>query len=375
MGQSKWAWGCALLLSATFGSHVVAQDPADPFGGIQKRSGAHESEKRPGADGDASYSPGEAKQRINRILNQPLKQPLDFIEQPLRDVVTILSQTYDIPIQFDVNSLGYVATSPDVEVSVQIANVTLRSALDLMLKNCGSEELTYIIDDEVLLITTFDEEATRLEVIVYRVDDLIADGSSPWQNGSDADKLIEVIVNSVEYEAWQDNGTGEGEVNYFAPGMLVISQTSRVHTEVQRLLDDLRSNKAAVEAATPERRTAAAKRPVSRSIAINAESVAKEDSQRRIREALMKSVDWNPADAELAEEDKFLLILPDRVLVRHLPQVVAQVEHSVDDLNLAPPRGFVCDGRSGAPQQADLADSARASEDSGGRNTRGGGVF
>jgi hypothetical protein len=96
---------------------------------------------------------GEAERRIYGALREPLREPLDFVEQPLRDVVTIISDTYDIPIQFDNAALDAVAASPDVEVSIQISNVSLKSAMELMLKNAGAEELTYIVDNEVLRST------------------------------------------------------------------------------------------------------------------------------------------------------------------------------------------------------------------------------
>jgi hypothetical protein len=377
MGQSKWAWGCALVLGVAIGRFVVAQEAADPFGDGGARAPRSEDAAANGSTPPASassYSPHDAKQRIESVLDQPLREPLDFVQQPLRDVVTILSETYDIPIQFDNAALDAIAASPDVEVSVQINNVGLRSALDLMLKNAGAEELTYIIDNEVLLITTQEEAERRLETIVYRVDDLVDDDyAGPYT--ADADTLIDIIVASVDHESWMENGTGEGEINAFPPGMIVIAQTSRVHKLVERLLDDLRRNKAAVDAAMADQRAAAVKRPVSRSIAIDPKSVAAEESQHRIREALMKSVEWNPADVDVADDDKFLLILNDRVLVRHVPHVVAQVEHSLKDLKLQPPRmgGSICGSNTGGQSGPGLAEPAAASEDGGGR--RGGGMF
>jgi hypothetical protein len=344
MGQSNWAWGCALLLSLTLGEQVVAQKAADPFGDVVKKaSNTPESE-----DGNASDSPGDARQRIERVLNQPLKQPLEFIEQPLRDVATILAETYDIPIQFDTKALDAVAASPDVEVSVQIANVTLRSALELMLKTAGAEELTYVVDDEVLLITTLEEAETRLEVIVYRVDDLVADPSAgeSRSEAADFDTLIDVIVSSVEHESWQENGKGEGEIHAFPPGMIVISQTARVHEQVQRLLDDLRRGKAEVEKATAGEREAAAKRPMTRAIRVYDASLAEPQNRKVIQQALQQSVDWKPDDDEVADDDVFLHVLQDRVLVRHLPAVVRQVEIAVREIT-PPMQGMYSGGGRG----------------------------
>src|SRR5688572_13541194 len=108
MGQSKWAWGCALLLAVTVGGHAVAQKAQDPFAkdGGDSSVAVTPSKAIPAAvtvsDSQPCNARDRAEQRINGVLNQPLSEPLDFIEQPLRDVVTILSETYDIPILFDV---------------------------------------------------------------------------------------------------------------------------------------------------------------------------------------------------------------------------------------------------------------------------------
>jgi len=362
MGQSKWAWGCALLLSLTFGGHVVAQQTVDPFGDVVEKPGSTpESIERPRVGGNASDSTGDARQRIERVLNQPLKETLDFTEQPLRDVATILAQTYDIPIQFDTKALDAVAASPDVEVSVKIANVTLRSALELMLKHAGAEGLTYIIDDEVLLITTLEEAETRLEVIVYRVDDLVADptASESRSGAADFDTLIDVIVSSVEHESWQENGKGEGEIHAFPPGMIVISQTARVHEQIQRLLDDLRRGKAEVEKATVSEREAAAKRPMTRAIRIYDAALAEPQNRKVIQQALQQSVNWKTDGDEVADDDVFLHVLQDRVLVRHLPAVVRQVEIAVREI--AP------------PMQGMYGGGGRGGRGGGGMGGRGGG--
>ena len=345
MGQNHCVRGCALLLAIAVAGVVLAQEDADPFGGVGRpvpaASAAKSASASPAASSDpvvASPSSNAARERITAVLNQPLREPLDFIEQPLRDVATILAETYDIPIQFDTKALDAVAASPDVEVSVQISNVTLRSALDLMLKNAGAEALTYIIDNEVLLITTLEESETRLEVVVYRIDDLVADAIARQGASSAAnfDTLIDVIVSSVEHESWRANQTGEGEIHAFPPGMIVISQTHRVHEQVQRLLDDLRRGKAEVEKTAAAQREAASNEPLTRAIRVFDPMLLSEPGNRKvIQRALQQSVDWQADDDSVSDDDVFLHVLPDRVLVRHLPAVVGQVEAVVREI--APP--------------------------------------
>ena len=78
----------------------------------------------------------------------------------------IISEDYELPVVIDTAALDAVASSPDVEISISIGNVTLRSALELMLKSVGDGDLTYIVDNEVLMITTHEEAEKRLEVVV-----------------------------------------------------------------------------------------------------------------------------------------------------------------------------------------------------------------
>lgn len=115
----------------------------------------------------------DAEERIQTALREPLKAPLDFPELPLNEIINTLQEEYEIPIVFDTAALDEVAISPETEVTVNLRNITLRSALNLMLKQPGIEDLTYVIDEEVLLITTEDRANSTLKVKVYPVADLV----------------------------------------------------------------------------------------------------------------------------------------------------------------------------------------------------------
>lgn len=58
---------------------------------------------------------------------------------------------------------------------------------------------------------------------------------------ADFDSLIDLIVSTVEYDSWMENGSGEGEIQPFPTNLsLVISQTQRVHEQIADLLEQLR---------------------------------------------------------------------------------------------------------------------------------------
>jgi hypothetical protein len=357
MGQNMWGFRCALvaIASLALATPLRAEDDAT-------------SESSPSSVQTRASIEAAAERRIEAALDSPLRAPLDFVEMPLSNVVQVLSEDYQIPIVIDVAALDAVASSPDVEVTIAIGNVTLRSAFELMLKSVGEGDLTYIVDNEVLLITTLEEAEKRLEVVVYRVDDLL-DGDD-----GTCERLIDVIVASVEQESWMENGTGEGEALSFPPGMIVIAQTRRVHAEVERLLDHMRTAKQGIVADTAEAQAAASTRPVTRSINLNDKVIADSDEARHaLHDALQKSVDWQREIEGVDRDEFFLFVLPNRVLVRHVPEVVSQVAQVVRKVS-PPQQGVVGNygtgggrggrGANGAHQGGqDLADPPKSGED------------
>lgn len=349
-----------------------------------------------------------AAERIELALGQKLKAPIAEVEAPLNQVLQVVAEDYEIPIIFDTAALDAVAASPETEVSIDIANVSVRSALDLILKNAG-EDLTYIISNEVLLITTQEEAEKRLEVRVYVVNDLVREASSlVWNEDVDFDSLIDVIVATIDHESWMENGTGEGEIQPLSPGMLVVSQTRRVHERIVDLLQQIREAKREVNAKDSEKRAEVANRPVLRSISYYDETIANcEKTRNMLSDVIKKSVDWG---REVEGGDLVLQVLPDRVLVRHVPEVVEEVNrvvrYVIPALQKSPGgsmcgpesggggSGYGCDPRfqkdsgrnsnastssnpetSSLTPQPDLAESTKASEDGEQRQPAGGEGF
>ncbi|QDT71413.1 STN domain-containing protein [Lacipirellula limnantheis] len=327
MGQKMWGY-CYALAVLTSIALAAPLPAADDTAGESSSSGQTRASMQ-----------AAAERRIEAALDSPLKAPLEFIATPLNQVTQVLSEDYDLPIVIDVAALDAVASSPEVEVNSSIGNVTLRSALDLMLRNTGEGDLTYIIDKEVLMITTQEEAEKRLQILVYRVDDLIDSDrfATTAERDAGVDQLNEVIVATVEHESWMENGTGEGEIQFFTPGMMVISQTRRVHDQVEDLLQRLRTAKAEVDADAAGRQATAATQPVTRSIAISDQAVADcEKTRNMIRQALEKSVNWQRELPEGDSSEVFLYVLPNRVLVRHVPDMVRQVERVVHEITPTP---------------------------------------
>ncbi|QDU62898.1 Type II secretion system protein D precursor [Planctomycetes bacterium Pan216] len=110
----------------------------------------------------------EATRRIEQALKQPID--IDFQDTTLRDAVEFLQDSTGVNIVLDQNGLDILGLDPDVPVTLSLQGVSLKSALRLILKPM---ELTFLIQDEVLLITDAQETGSELVTRVYPVADLV----------------------------------------------------------------------------------------------------------------------------------------------------------------------------------------------------------
>lgn len=194
---------------------------------------------------EAEPRPAGAEADIEQALDQPAE--FDFEETPLRDVADKLQAQYGIDVQLDARALEDSGLGSDTPITRQVRDVSLRDGLKLLL---GEFDLTYVVRNEVLLITSKTEAENMLVTKVYPVFDLVVcsgeegHARSPLNYGP----LMALIQQTVAPDTWDDVG-GPGPLKEFAnAGALVISQTMEVHEEVAQQLRALRA------AATPPAR-------------------------------------------------------------------------------------------------------------------------
>jgi general secretion pathway protein D len=196
---------------------------------------------------------------------------LNFTDAPLRQVMDNLRASYGVNIYVDQQALDQEGVSMERPVSVKLEDVSLKSVLNLMLKQV---HLTYIIKDEVLQITSESAARGRMQRVTYQVADLVipipnsssqpAYPSTPLQtpqgtavggafasagnaliHKSDAvqtreEQLIKLITKTVEPRSWSDQG-GAGTIDYHPLTMsLVINQTPDVQEQILDVLNSLR---------------------------------------------------------------------------------------------------------------------------------------
>ena len=106
-----------------------------------------------------------------RILEQLDKNTeFAFAGETLKEVMEYVADLHGITILIQEDALAEVGVGTDEPIQLYLAGVTLRSALKILLE---PRELTYIIKDEVMQITSADRAGEASQVRVYPVADLV----------------------------------------------------------------------------------------------------------------------------------------------------------------------------------------------------------
>lgn len=178
-----------------------------------------------------------AEARIIELLAAPAE--IDVAELPLCDVMHKLSDQHHVQIYLDEKSLEESGCSRDTPITRSIKGVSLRTQLKLLLDEL---DLTYVVRNEVLMITSKTECECMLTLKIYPVFDLVVrpPGAPTSRPGLDFRPLIENIKSTVAPTTWDEVG-GPGEIKPFTnSAALVISQTTAAHDEITELLKALR---------------------------------------------------------------------------------------------------------------------------------------
>ena len=162
--------------------------------------------------------------RIEAALNT--EATFDYLDQPLKDVVKDISFNHNIPILIDTKALEEFGIDTGRRITRSLKGIRLRSALRLMLREL---ELTYVIRDEVLQVTTPEVAVSALSTRFYCVAELLP------PNG-DGQVLVELIKTFVAPDTW-DGSDGLPSVVYIEHlDSLAVRQTEDVFHEIEVLL-------------------------------------------------------------------------------------------------------------------------------------------
>lgn len=319
MSSRCWwlALGLAVVLAASSGnSGLVAAEPElNPFDDKPNLSAEGSDPFDSGPAGKPAVEK-EAKLKVplrygEDAVIEALEQPttMEFREMPLSDVVAFLQRNHRILVRLDRRALDEMAIGTDTPITLDLARVPLRVALEVLLPDL---DLTWTIDSGMLLITTPEQTENMLLTRTYEVAELVlpvvgmnydserlptirrpdsdkflgptyggsfgggmggggggagsqigVSGGAGMSQGTgfcgprlaplrnppasaDFDSLIEAITSTVAPATWDAVG-GPGSIVAFESSLsLIISQTRQVHRQIEALLEELRDRQRGV---------------------------------------------------------------------------------------------------------------------------------
>lgn len=122
--------------------------------------------------GDGSFYTHELKDPKERAIQYRLRQPisLNFKDVPLKQAIEDIAIASGVQVVPDDQYLEKARINMDSPLSIKVENIDMKSALNILLSKL---QLTYIIEDQVLKITTPDRTSGRLVRVTYPVADLV----------------------------------------------------------------------------------------------------------------------------------------------------------------------------------------------------------
>ena len=221
--------------------------------------------------------------------------------------------------------LADAGVTPDTTLTFKLKNVKVRIGLRHML---AEKDLAFLVDHEVLLITTADVGKQKTVTLLYPVGDLIDSPDFSTLGKNPYDVLTDAITSTVCPSSWDTNG-GSGSIAPFAVcKVLVISQTDDIHREIQEMLSSLRS----VRKNLPESAAVVSNAPVLRVYRLpwkSADGIADETEGQQMVDMVRKLIapkSWTDANA-------YIGFIHGALSVRQMPDVHRRIKSFMGGLS------------------------------------------
>jgi hypothetical protein len=273
------------------------------------------------------FPAGAPETKVDQALDS--RQDFDFTDTPLKDIVAALQTKLGISMQLDTKALADVDVTADTKLSIKLKQVHARVGLQQLL---DAKDLTFIIDHEILLITTADVEKTKTVTYVYPVGDLVGNVDSDIPADKAYGALAETIAGAVAPSSWEANG-GAGSIEAFPIcKILIISQTEPLQHHIKDLLTTLR----AARKSNPPPAPAPMNTPVVRIYPVPSatlKAVADEKTAEQLADMIRKLVE----PKSWSEPDAYIGTVRGEIVVRQTPLVHYHIQSLLEALELAPP--------------------------------------
>ncbi|NLE37710.1 MAG: hypothetical protein GX621_06760 [Pirellulaceae bacterium] len=193
--------------------------------------------ERPSAPDEAR--PETPEQRIRRLLESRVR--VEVTDVTLAEFARELGERLGIPVVLKLRALEEIDIGSDLPLIFSTSNMRVRTLLRQLL---DEHELGWLIENEVLAITTKEDAWSHRLTRIYDVRDLVTVYGDDGRYDFHFDPLKNVLTNTISYNTWQEYG-GEGLVDAYEADRLqalVVSNTADVHEKIERLLADLRAH-------------------------------------------------------------------------------------------------------------------------------------
>lgn len=249
-----------------------------------------------------------SEEKLLRVLDTPTD--VNWVELPLEECIQFLQTAKDINLWIDRETISDEGVQRDSAVTLRLAGLRFESVLKLLL---GPHQLDWVIEDEVMKITTAVHAGEKLVTTIYDVRDLLELMPAPaapkvgsgvgggffdvpsqtarvrvlaqgfggggmggaggglggmagcgtawanrqmfhWDDHDAVGDLADLLTTAVEPDSWDAVG-GPGTVREYL-GTLVVRQTQKVHREIEKLFAEMRKVAAVNEANRPAKKPA-----------------------------------------------------------------------------------------------------------------------
>jgi hypothetical protein len=176
------------------------------------------------------------EEAILKALNEP--RSADFKGMPFSEAVNYIQKLLGVPVIADPQALAEVGVNNETPVPALTTN---KIATRTMLKKLLAElNLTYVVKDETIYITSAARAKEMMTVRTYYVGDLanavdmrFGPFLSRLQAQQNLAQLVTLITQSIDPSSWEVNG-GNGTITFEPITMsLVIKQSAEVHYQVR----------------------------------------------------------------------------------------------------------------------------------------------
>ena len=186
---------------------------------IQKPLVHAELQRKFSASLQAIHAPSRLNEQF-KLLDQ--RGSVSCQRLPLEQVVRDLSQQFQVPLMLDVAALrGDTRVSPDTPISMQLNNVRLATALQLML---SGHELAFDAKSDRVTITSLEASEKALITSDYSARSLAFSGGGNAARGGNMRPALDLLT-SIEPSSWETAG-GPATIAMTSPDNLRINHSN-----------------------------------------------------------------------------------------------------------------------------------------------------